>query len=80
MENRIKVYEKAKSKNPSRWSRDIRDWSLPIAVALNPLTKEVMDLAIEKTWGARAVFNLYEDHGHMCSVKKCDNFLDKFRM
>jgi len=37
IENRIRVYQIAKAKNPSRWSGDIRDWSLPQAVALNPL-------------------------------------------
>lgn len=28
IENRIKVYEEAKAEHPSRWSRNIRDWSL----------------------------------------------------
>jgi putative transposase len=30
------VYQKAKLSNPSRWSKDVRDWDLPIKVFLNP--------------------------------------------
>ena len=30
------VYEAAKSKNPERWARNIRDWTLPNQVWLNP--------------------------------------------
>ena len=37
LENRIKVYEEAKSQHPERWSRNTRDWSLPKYVALNPV-------------------------------------------
>ncbi len=40
MENRIKIYEEAKIKNPERWSKNIRNWSLPEYVALNPI-KEI---------------------------------------
>ena len=36
MEKRIQVYEQAKSLHPERWSKEIRDWSLPETVALNP--------------------------------------------
>lgn len=39
MEKRIQVYKEAKKLNPARWSKTIRDWSLPETVALNP-TKE----------------------------------------
>ena len=46
MENRIKVYEEAKAKNPLRWSRDIRDWTLPEVVALNPLGEKELNQAI----------------------------------
>ena len=40
MENRIKTYEQAKREHPERWSQDIRDWSLPEYVALNPISEE----------------------------------------
>ena len=40
MENRIKVYEKAKAKHPERWSKDIRNWSLPKYVSLNPISED----------------------------------------
>lgn len=33
---RIDVYERAKNKNPTRWSKNIRDWILPQEVHLNP--------------------------------------------
>lgn len=36
MKQRIAVYEAAREKNPQRWSRNIRDWSLPESVWLNP--------------------------------------------
>lgn len=37
MGNRIKVYEAARAKHPERWAKNIRDWSLPEYVALNPV-------------------------------------------
>jgi hypothetical protein len=37
MKNRIKIYEGAKARHPERWSKNIRDWSLPDYVALNPI-------------------------------------------
>ena len=40
MENRIKIYEAAKAKHPERWSKNIRDWSLPEYVALNPVKEK----------------------------------------
>jgi hypothetical protein len=40
MENRIKVYKKAKEKHPERWSNNIRNWELPEYVALNPIAEE----------------------------------------
>lgn len=40
IQNRIKTYKEAKSKNPERWSRNIRDWTLPKYVALNPINEE----------------------------------------
>ncbi|MDD4335747.1 MAG: hypothetical protein PHY77_09105 [Desulfotomaculaceae bacterium] len=48
IENRKKVYEKARAKHPERWSRNIRDWSLPECVALNPLTEKELDLTLRK--------------------------------
>lgn len=45
MENRRKVYEKAKENHPERWSKNIRNWELPEYVALNPIAEEeVKDL------------------------------------
>lgn len=45
MENRIKVYETAKVKNPSRWSRNIRNWTFAEYVALNPIKEsELKDI------------------------------------
>lgn len=51
IENRIKVYEEAQAKNPSRWSRDIRDWRLPEAVTLNPIKAKELCFAIEEHRG-----------------------------
>lgn len=36
MENRQKVYEQAKIRNPERWSGKTRNWELPMIVTLNP--------------------------------------------
>ena len=36
---RTKVYELARAKHPERWSGDIRDWSLPDYVCLNPMSE-----------------------------------------
>jgi putative transposase len=42
MKKRNKTYLKAKAEHPERWSRDIRDWTLPEYVTLNPMdTAEV---------------------------------------
>ena len=48
IENRIKVYEIAKSKNPSRWSRGIRDWTLPEMVTLNPIREQERSLVVKE--------------------------------
>lgn len=37
IENRKTVYESARKIHPERWSKGIRDWDLPEAVALNPV-------------------------------------------
>jgi putative transposase len=34
--NRTAVYEAARQKNPNRWSKKIRNWSLEDEVWLNP--------------------------------------------
>ena len=47
MEKRIKVYEKARANHPERWSKNIRDWSLPDYVALNPLKENELDFALK---------------------------------
>lgn len=46
MENRIKTYEEAKIRHPERWSRNTRDWSLPIYVSLNPIKEEELEKII----------------------------------
>lgn len=46
MENRIKTYKEAKIKHPERWSRNIRDWSLPKYVSLNPIKEEELEKII----------------------------------
>ena len=48
MINRKMVYEKAKERHPERWSKGIRDWTLPEYVSLNPLTEKELHLALEK--------------------------------
>ncbi len=40
MKKRIETYEKAKAKHPERWSKNIRNWSLPEYVSLNPVREE----------------------------------------
>lgn len=47
IENRIKVYEEAKATNPSRWSRGIRNWTLPGVVALNPIREKELNFVKE---------------------------------
>ena len=37
MKKRTETYKKAKAANPERWSGEIRDWSLPEYVTLNPM-------------------------------------------
>lgn len=41
MEQRRKVYEAARARQPRRWARAMRDWELPSAVYLNPERTEV---------------------------------------
>jgi len=48
IQNRIKVYEAARAKNPSRWSGNIRDWTLPEVVALNPIRERELNLIIKE--------------------------------
>ena len=38
--NRKKVYEKARSRNPNRWSKNIRNWKPVLRVWLNPEKKD----------------------------------------
>ena len=40
MNNRVKTYKEAQAKHPERWSKNIRDWSLPEYVSLNPMKEE----------------------------------------
>ncbi len=46
LRKRTEVYEEARSKNPARWTKGIRDWSRINQVALNP-TKEIGDNLLE---------------------------------
>ena len=41
MRQRVAVYEAARARHPRRWSRAIRDWSLPDSVWLNPVKEAV---------------------------------------
>lgn len=44
MEKCIETYKEAKQKYPERWSKNIRNWSLPKYVSLNPMKeKEVKE-------------------------------------
>lgn len=45
MRHRETVYEAARARNPRRWSKGIRDWSLPQSVWLNPVTEARPKLA-----------------------------------
>lgn len=40
MARRKEIYERAKAKHPERWSKNIRNWSLPKYVSLNPISEE----------------------------------------
>lgn len=39
-EQRIKIYNQARAKHPQRWSRGIRNWSLPTEVWINKITEK----------------------------------------
>ena len=43
MQNRIETYQKAKEAHPERWSGEIRDWSLPKYVTLNPMKENEVE-------------------------------------
>ena len=43
IKNRIKIYNEARAKHPERWSKDIRNWSLPKYVTLNPMKEEEIE-------------------------------------
>ncbi|WP_156801202.1 hypothetical protein [Halobacteroides halobius] len=43
MQKRIETYKKAKAAYPKRWSGEIRDWSLPKYVTLNPMKKDEVE-------------------------------------
>lgn len=42
LENRKNIYKIAKKKNPSRWSKEIRNWNLPTMVILNPDAEQLL--------------------------------------
>jgi putative transposase len=39
LENRNQGYKQAQERNPKRWSRNTRNWSLPKSITLNPNRK-----------------------------------------
>ncbi len=45
MRRRVVVYEQARARQPRRWSKGIRDWSLPSSVWLNPMKAASPELA-----------------------------------
>jgi putative transposase len=45
MEHRVAVYEQACARNPRRWTRGLRNWSLPTSVWLNPVNEAKPKLA-----------------------------------
>lgn len=45
LRQREKVYEEARERHPRRWSKGIRDWSLPVSVWLNPVKKAESEMA-----------------------------------
>lgn len=49
MGNRIAIYEEAKARNPERWSKNIRDWTLPEYVSLNPIDEEEVNDLLHKS-------------------------------
>ena len=48
IKNRIKVYKKAKTKHPERWSKNTKNWSLPKYVSLNPISEDEVKKFIKK--------------------------------
>jgi len=51
MQKRIETYKKAQAAHPERWSREIRDWSLPEYVTLNPMKEnEVKNILMNKIY------------------------------
>jgi len=54
MDKRIQTYELARARHPERWSRSIRDWSLPDYVCLNPMSEsEIKDFINTKNDGLK---------------------------
>lgn len=49
MEKRKETYENAKAKHPERWSKNIRNWSLPEYVSLNPISEEEANNILHKS-------------------------------
>ena len=47
MKKRTETYKKAKAANPARWSGEIRDWSLPEYVTLNPMQDNEVEKYLE---------------------------------
>ena len=49
MKRRNETYEKARAKNPERWSKNTRNWILPEYVSLNPIDEEEAKIILNKT-------------------------------
>ncbi len=45
LRQREKVYEEARERHPRRWSKGIREWSLPVSVWLNPVKKAESEMS-----------------------------------
>lgn len=48
MNKRIATYEEARNRHPERWSRNIRNWTLPEYVALNPVKEQELKILVNQ--------------------------------
>ena len=49
MKKRKETYEKARANHPERWSKNIRNWTLPEYVSLNPIDEEEANALLRKS-------------------------------
>ena len=67
--NRRKVYEKAQSRNPNRWSKNIRNWNPVSMVRLNPEKKDGPITGFSM-WESREKFTDFMKSEHMEKIMK----------